>query len=102
VVNISSGAGSVADKNDHGYYAYATSKAALNMVTRGIASELRPQRICVVAMHPGWVRTEMGGPNATFAPEEAARAIAKTVTELTFEKTSKFIERTGEEVAYGW
>jgi len=102
IVNISSGAGSVASKDDHAYYAYSASKAALNMVTRALAAELRPRGICVVAMTPGWVRTEMGGPNAPLTPEESARAIAKTITTLTMEKTSLFLDRTGAEVDYGW
>jgi len=102
IVNISSGAGSVTAKDDNGYYAYSASKAALNMVTRAMAAEFRPLGICVVAMTPGWVATEMGGPNAPLAPEESARAIAKTITTLTMEKTAMFIERSGGEVKYGW
>jgi NAD(P)-dependent dehydrogenase (short-subunit alcohol dehydrogenase family) len=102
IVNVSSGAGSVAAKEDHGHYAYAASKAALNMVTRGIAAEFRPRGICVVAMTPGWVKTEMGGPNAPLTPEQSARAIARTITTLTLDKTSLFLERTGGEVKYGW
>lgn len=102
VVNISSGAGSVASKNDHGYYVYSASKAALNMVTRAMASELRGNDICMVALTPGWVKTDMGGPNAPLTAEESARAIAKTITELTMKQTSQFIERNGAEVSYGW
>ena len=102
IVNISSGAASISAKHDHGYYAYAASKAALNMVTRGLASELRPRNICVVAMTPGWVKTEMGGPNAPLKPEDSARSIARTITSLTMDRTSLFIERTGGEVKYGW
>jgi len=102
IVNISSGAASVAAKDNYGYYAYSASKAALNMVTRALAAEFRPRGICVVAMTPGWVKTEMGGPNAPLSPEESARAIAKTITTLTIAKTSLFIERTGGAVPYGW
>jgi len=102
IVNISSGAASVTAKDDNGYYAYSASKAALNMVTRAMAAEFQPRGICVVAMTPGWVKTEMGGPNAPLVPEESARAIAKTIATLTMEQTSKFIERTGGEVKYGW
>jgi len=102
IVNISSGAGSIAAKDDYRYYAYAASKAALNMVTRGLAAEFRPRGICVVAMTPGWVKTEMGGPNAPLAPAESARAIARTITKLTMDKSSLFLERTGGEVEYGW
>jgi NAD(P)-dependent dehydrogenase (short-subunit alcohol dehydrogenase family) len=102
IVNISSGAGSVTAKDDHGYYAYSASKAALNMVTRAIAAEFQPKNICVVAMTPGWVKTEMGGPNAPLTPEASAQAIARTIATLTMESTSMFIERTGGEVSYGW
>jgi len=102
IVNISSGAASVTAKTDYGYYAYAASKAALNMLTRGLAAEFRERGICVVAMTPGWVKTEMGGPNAPLTPEESAQGIAKTITKLTMEKTSLFLERTGGEVKYGW
>lgn len=102
VVNISSGAGSVSSKDDCGYYAYATSKAALNMVTRAMAAELRGKNICIVALNPGWVKTDMGGPNAELTPEESAAAIAKTVTGLTMKSTGRFIERNGSEVSYGW
>jgi hypothetical protein len=53
-------------------------------------------------MTPGWVKTDMGGPNAPLTPEQSARSIARTITTLTMEKTSLFLERTGDEVAYGW
>jgi NAD(P)-dependent dehydrogenase (short-subunit alcohol dehydrogenase family) len=102
IVNISSGAGSVTAKHDNAYYAYSASKAALNMLTRALAAEFRPRGICVVAMTPGWVKTEMGGPNAPLQPADSARAIARTITTLAIDKTSLFIERTGAEVKYGW
>jgi NAD(P)-dependent dehydrogenase (short-subunit alcohol dehydrogenase family) len=102
IVNISSGAGSISAKDDNAYYAYSASKAALNMVTRGMAEEFRPRGICVVAMTPGWVKTDMGGPNAPLTPEESARAIARTIAKLKIEQTSLFIDRTGREVEYGW
>ena len=102
IVNISSGAGSVSDKDDYGYYAYSTSKAALNMVTRAIAAELKPRKICVVALSPGWVKTDMGGPNAPLTPEESARSIAGTIVKLSLAHTSLFLDRDGGENEYGW
>jgi NAD(P)-dependent dehydrogenase (short-subunit alcohol dehydrogenase family) len=71
VVNISSGAGQLAEMGA-GFPAYRMSKAALNALTRVTAAELGPTPIKVNAMCPGWVRTDMGGPNATRSVEKGA------------------------------
>ncbi len=71
VVNISSGAGQLAEMGA-GYPAYRMSKAALNALTRITAAELGPAPIKINAMCPGWVRTDMGGPNATRSVEQGA------------------------------
>jgi NAD(P)-dependent dehydrogenase (short-subunit alcohol dehydrogenase family) len=57
----SSKMGSITDNTSGGYYAYRVSKAALNMVAVGLANDLRSKGITVITMHPGWVRTRMGG-----------------------------------------
>ena len=62
VINISSAAGSLTAKAGSLMYPYAVSKTALNMLTRTMAVELQEQGICVVAISPGWVKTDMGGP----------------------------------------
>jgi NAD(P)-dependent dehydrogenase (short-subunit alcohol dehydrogenase family) len=102
VINVSSGAGSISQKTNHAYYAYSTSKAALNMLTRAMAAELRRRNVCVVAMTPGWVKTRMGGDKAPLDPGESARAIVKTALGLTLDQASKFIERDGQESRMGW
>ena len=61
IVNISSGLGSISTRESHDYYAYSTSKAALNMLTRAIAHELAPRGVTTVAISPGWVRDRDGG-----------------------------------------
>lgn len=71
IVNLSSGAGQLAEMAS-GFPAYRMSKAALNALTRIAANELGGGNIKVNAMCPGWVRTEMGGPDATKTPEEGA------------------------------
>jgi len=61
VANLSSRMGSITDNGSGGYYIYRSSKAALNAVVRNAALDLAPRGIMVVALHPGWVRTDMGG-----------------------------------------
>lgn len=102
IVNISSGAGSVSDKDDSGYFAYSTSKAALNMMTRAAAAEYKERGITIVPLSPGWVKTEMGGPNAEITPEESASSIANTIERLTIKDTSRFLDRDGSEMSTGW
>jgi NAD(P)-dependent dehydrogenase (short-subunit alcohol dehydrogenase family) len=102
VVNLSSGLGSISDREGHDYYAYATSKAALNMLTRSIAFELGPKGITTVALSPGWVRTEMGGETAPLSPDESARSIAATIARLTPEQNGQFLSRDGRSGEYHW
>jgi NAD(P)-dependent dehydrogenase (short-subunit alcohol dehydrogenase family) len=83
IVNISSGAGCIATKDEPGHYGYGTSKAALNYFTRAMAAEFAQTGVIIVAMSPGWVKTEMGGPQATITTEVSARGIADTIAKLT-------------------
>jgi NAD(P)-dependent dehydrogenase (short-subunit alcohol dehydrogenase family) len=71
VVNLSSGAGQLSDMGS-GFPAYRMSKAALNALTRMTAAELGPGDVKINAMCPGWVRTDLGGPNATRSVEQGA------------------------------
>ncbi len=82
IVNISSTAGSLglvmstgASHRPHHYPSYKISKAALNMYTRTLAEELRDRQIIVSSIHPGWVKTDMGGPQGERTPEQAAEAL---------------------------
>jgi NAD(P)-dependent dehydrogenase (short-subunit alcohol dehydrogenase family) len=100
VVNVTSGAGSISGKDNGQFYAYGTSKAALNMLTRTFAFEFQGEGITCVALDPGWVKTDMGGPNAWLAPEESASAIAKTLAELTPKDTARFIYNDGKDLKW--
>jgi NAD(P)-dependent dehydrogenase (short-subunit alcohol dehydrogenase family) len=102
IVNISSGAGSIGDKSDHHYYGYGASKAALNHFTVGLAHELRPNGVIVVALSPGWVRTDMGGAGAELAPEDSAAAIADTIRKLKPGDSGQFLDRFGRHDQYEW
>jgi NAD(P)-dependent dehydrogenase (short-subunit alcohol dehydrogenase family) len=100
VLNMTSGLASLAGKNALGFYAYGTSKAALNMLTRTLAFEFHKEGLTFVVMDPGWVRTDMGGPNAALSPEESATAIVKTVKGLTLKQTSLFLYNDGKELPW--
>ena len=63
---------------------YRASKAAVNNVMVSISEEFKSKKIIVSSFHPGWVRTDMGGPNATLSTKESASALIKSFENLTF------------------
>jgi NAD(P)-dependent dehydrogenase (short-subunit alcohol dehydrogenase family) len=79
VVNVSSGMGQLSDMGV-GYAGYRLSKTALNAVTRILAAELKDTNILVNSVCPGWVRTDMGGPEAPRTPEEGVETIVWLAT----------------------
>ncbi len=102
IVNVSSGAATITTKADARRYCYGPSKTALNMFTRTLAHELKPPGIVTAAISPGWVRTEMGGPDADLSVEEAADAMVKTLEKLSGEHSGLFLDRFGNPDAYAW
>jgi NAD(P)-dependent dehydrogenase (short-subunit alcohol dehydrogenase family) len=79
LVNISSEAGSISDCTMGKWFDYNMSKAALNMESKLLHNYLSIRMITVLAIHPGWIKTDMGGPNAPLAPEESSRNIMTTI-----------------------
>ena len=103
VVNISSGIGSLSRKPaEVHHYAYAASKAALNMFTRITAAEYKSQGVCVVAVTPGWVRTDMGGADAELEPAAVAGDLITSIDALTMGQTSLWLDRHGQISEYAW
>ena len=95
IVNLSSGLGSISDNDSGGWIAYRISKAALNQLTRSIAADLKKGRFICVAICPGWVRTDMGGPGASLSPAESVASMLKVIDRLTPADTSRFLDRQG-------
>ena len=72
-------------------YAYRASKAGANNITLTLSHELRDEGIAVAAFHPGWVRTDMGGPNGDISAHESAASLLQRFDELTLTDTGAFI-----------
>ncbi|CDO69111.1 hypothetical protein BN946_scf185042.g13 [Trametes cinnabarina] len=99
VVNMSSALASLSlGTVGPAYASYAISKTALNMLTYKQKTE-KPD-IVFVGMDPGWVKTAMGGDDATLEPEESASHILKVVTKLSTKDSGKFLRYTGEEIPW--
>lgn len=94
IVNVSSGAGSIHSAGS-GWYAYNTSKAALNMISKMLGSELLARGIITVAMSPGWVATDMGGASAPVSPEQSAAGMKQVVAGLTRADSGAFLSYDG-------
>ena len=80
--------------------AYRVSKAAVNKLMRGLAAELKPQGIPVLIVHPGWVKTDMGGEGAPLSSDESAAQLQKLIDRLDIASTGKFLAWNGKELAW--
>jgi len=99
-VSITSGMGSLADNTSGGSIGYRSSKAALNMMMRSAAIDLAPRGIACVVVNPGWVKTDMGGPNATLTPQESVTWMRRLIEKLGPAQSGKFFHYNGSE--YPW
>jgi NAD(P)-dependent dehydrogenase (short-subunit alcohol dehydrogenase family) len=90
IVSITSGLGSIENNSFGQYYGYRESKAALNMFTRTLALELKGEGFTCIVMSPGWVRTDMGGPQANLSPEESITGMRKVIEKLTLADTGTY------------
>src|SRR5262249_13342486 len=88
---MSSLMGSVGRDSEGGHYPYRSSKAALNMVAKNLSIDLRGRGVTTVVLHPGWVKTDMGGPNAPLSPEESIRGMLRVISGLTLKDSGKFL-----------
>ena len=95
---LSSDLGSIGNNRLGHSHAYRTSKAGLNMLTKGIANEWRD--LIVVSMAPGWCKTELGGEEAEIDPVESVRAQLQTFATLNPGHSGQFLDRFGALVAW--
>ncbi|XP_071557992.1 C-signal [Temnothorax nylanderi] len=95
VINMTSILGSIAENNDGGFYPYRCSKAALNAATKSMSIDLKADGILVACLHPGWVRTDLGGSNAPMDVATSVCCILDTLNSLTEKQTGCFVQYDG-------
>lgn len=95
IVNMSSILGSIEENVQGGLYAYRMSKVALNMATKSMSADLKKDQILCVAMHPGWVKTDMGGSNAPMDITTSCKDMVKTIFALNETQNGTFIQHDG-------
>ncbi len=102
VAFISSGMGSI-ERNinpGNGLDAYAVSKCGLNILSRRLAEKLRPRGVIVMSLDPGWVKTDMGGPDAPIEIDEAVRSITSTIERAELGDTGNFLSSNGSTISW--
>jgi NAD(P)-dependent dehydrogenase (short-subunit alcohol dehydrogenase family) len=100
VVTLSSRLASIAGNDSGGRYMYRSAKAALNAVVRSLAIDLAPRGVICVALTPGWVRTDMGGPGAPLSPAESVAGMRRVIDGLDRAHSGRFLAYDGSEVAW--
>lgn len=97
---LSSKMGSIADNSSGSVYIYRTSKTALNQVVRSLSYDLSPLGLPVVALHPGWVKTDMGGPNALIDTKTSVSGMVSVIDCLDLAKSGKFFNYQGVQIPW--
>lgn len=97
---LTSRMGSIADNGSGGSYLYRSAKAGLNAAVRSLALDWRADGIATVLLHPGWVRTRMGGETAPLGIEESVRGMIERIRETNLENSSRFVDWRGEEIPW--
>lgn len=100
LVYVSSKMGSIADNGRGGSYIYRSSKTALNSVVKSLALDLAPEGIAVATLHPGWVRTDMGGPNGLIDAPESVSGMLNVIDGLSVANTGQFFSYDGSTIAW--
>ena len=99
IINITSGIGSIS-RTTSGDLSYRMSKAALNMAGRNLHIEMKEHNTIIVQIHPGWVRTDMGGMNAAISTEESAKGIVNSIENLTPNQSGTFFDYKGDQIPW--
>ena len=99
-VVITSKMGSIEDNSGGGSYLYRSSKTAVNMVVKSLAIDLQSAGITSIVIHPGWVKTDMGGPNALISTEQSVSGMRQLISNLSMADSGKFFSYNGQEIPW--
>ena len=97
---LSSQLGSIGDNTSGGMYVYRSSKTGLNQVVKSLSVDLKPKGITVVSLHPGWVKTDMGGPNAPVSIDKSIEGMIKVIERTDINDTGRFLNYDGTELSW--
>ncbi len=97
---LSSQLGSIEYNTSGGMYIYRSSKTGLNQVVKSLSVDLKPQGITVVSLHPGWVKTDMGGPNAPVSIDESIKGMIQVIDKTDIRDTGRFLNYDGKELPW--
>ena len=100
VAVISSKVGSIADNSGGGLYAYRSSKTAVNQVVKCLSIDLSDRGISVISLHPGWVKTDMGGPNAEITTDQSVSGLKSILQSAGLAQSGRFIEYDGNNIPW--
>ena len=100
IIFISSQMGSIDDNYSGGYYFYRTSKSALNSAAKSLSIDWKADGIAVLMLHPGWVRTDMGGSNAKLDIDTSVRKMLDVINSLDISKTGAFLNYEGKKLEW--
>ena len=92
--------GCITELADGGLYPYRSSKAALNLLVKGLSIDLAPRGVRTIAVHPGWVVTDMGGPDAPVNKVDSIAGIRRVVADYDADATGRFFQYDGRELPW--
>ena len=100
IASLTSKMGSIDDNSGGGEYLYRSSKTALNMVMKSLSIDLKPYDLSVITLHPGWVRTDMGGPNGLIDADESVTGMKRQIDKLSIKTSGQFIAYDGKKIPW--
>ena len=100
LVFISSKVGSIEENTGGGMYIYRSSKTALNQVIKSLSIDFKDENFIATALHPGWVQTDMGGPNALIDTKTSVKGMAEVIDSLVLKNSGRFYNYDGSSIPW--